>query len=447
MRRHPMPYRIFLAMCALAVALAGTAAPVAAQSQDLPRWARVSFFGQGASATPTDGGEAYSFSEVSTAFSAESVRHVHGGFEYGLNVRFAAYPSSEGRAERVSIYDAYIAQGLADGRVYLKGGQMWLTDLGGLGAVTGGLIEYRQARQPKRLRWRAGAFGGVEPKSLEFGITSGITKFGGYVAVDRSSAQKHVVGYVMVRNQGLTERSVLTVTNFLPAGRQFFLYQAAEINLGGAGGQGTTNVGYFFVNANASPSNRFSLQLTYHRGQSIDFRTITDDILNGRPVPAKSLDGFLFESIGGRATVEVVRNVRVFAGYSQDKHGNSTAAVSRLSFGLSSSNLFKSGFDINVSDYRYSGGPGPSYDSWYASIGRNLSSRIYLSGEYTSSLSVIRYVQSSGLVIENRPKTKRFGGTAIVHLGRRASLLFTFDHTQDTNYTENRFMGGLTFRF
>jgi hypothetical protein len=121
--------------------------------------------------------------------------------------------------------------------------------------------------------------------------------------------------------------------------------------------------------------------------------------------------------------------------------------MNRVSFGFSSSNLLKTGLDIYVSDYRYSGGTNPSYDSWYVSVGRNLSPRVYLSGEYTSSLSIVRYVQSSGIIIESRPSTKRFGGTAIVHVGRRASLLIVFDHTQDTNYSENRVLAGLNVRF
>jgi len=442
-----MPYRIFITACALAIAVAGTASTASAQAQDLPRWARVSFFGQGATTTPTDGGDASTFSELSTSLQAESARHASGGFEYGLNLRFGAYPSSEARPQRVSVYDAWVAQGLSGGRLFFKAGQMWLTDLGGLGAVSGALFEYRQVKKSKGLRWRAGAFGGLEPKNLELGYASGITKYGGYAAIDGNGSEKHVVGYVMVRNQGLTERSVLTFTNFVPAGHQFFLYQAAEVNLGGAGGQSQASLGYFFVNANASPSDKVSLQFTYHRGQSIDFRSITDDILSGRPVPAKSLDGFLFESIGGRVTFQIGRTVRAFGGYSQDKSGSSTDPVNRVSFGLSSSNLLKTGLDITVSDYRYSGGTSPSYDSWYVSVGRNLSPRVYLSGEYTSSLSVLRYVQSSGIIIENRPSTKRFGGTAIVHMGRKASLLVVFDHTQDTNYRDNRVLAGLNFRF
>jgi len=442
-----MTTRSIRAACAAAGLLAVTAGPASAQAQDLPRWARVSFFAQGSSTTPADGGAASTFSELSVAVTAESAKHASGGFEYGLNVRFGAYPSSQGRPARVSVYDAYVAAGLAGGRVFLKGGQMWLTDLGALGSVTGALVEYRQTGKTKGLKLRAGVFGGLESKPLEFGYVSGIIKAGGYLALDGNGAEKHVVGYVMVRNQNLTERSVLTVTNFLPLGRSVFLYQAAEINLSGAGGQASSSLGYFFLNMHASPSQAVDLQATYHKGQSIDFRSISDDIIAGRPVPAKSLDGFLFESIGGRVSVEILKNLRVFAGYSRDKNDRTADPVGRFSFGLSSTNLFKSGIDVHVSDYRYSGGTGPAYNSWYVSVGRNLSSKVYLSAEYTTSLSILRYVQSSGVVIENRPQTKRFGGSAIIHVSRTSSLLVVFDHTKDDSYTDNRVLAGLTIRF
>jgi len=442
-----MPDRRLSCVCALAMLLAGSAVPVFAQSGDLPRWARVSFFAQGSSMTPTDGGAASSYSVVTTTIAAESTRRSAGGFEYGLNLTFGQYPSSVGRGQRVSIYDAFAAGSLMNGHLFVKAGQMWLTDLGGLGAIGGGLIEYRQSRTAGHLRWRAAGFGGLEPEPLTVGYASNITKYGGYVAVDGVGAEKHVVGYVVVRNSGLTERSVVTLTNFVQAGHQFFLYQAAEVTINGGAGQVPAGLGYFFVNAHASPNDRLDLQMTYHRGQAIDFRTITEDILRGRPIPARMLDGYLFESLGGRVTVAVRKNLRVYAGYSQDKNGSTSDAINRVSFGVSSGNFLGTGLDLNVSDYRYSGGTNPSYDSWWVSVGRNLSPRVYVSGDYTSSLSIVRYVQSSGLVIETRPATKRMGGTVLVHVGRTASLLFTFDHTQDTNYTENRLLAGLTYRF
>jgi hypothetical protein len=443
-----------VALCASGTAGAQTpAAPRASAAvlaptvpKGIPRWARVSFFGQ--TATTTVPGEASTdFSELVATLAAESARRPDGGFEYGLNVRFGTYPSSPDRARRISIYDAYVAQSMGGGRLMVKGGQMWLTDFGGLGAVAGGVVEMRQVGDTKGLRWRVGGFGGVEPKILDAGYVPGITKYGGYFALDGNGARKHVVGYVMVRNESLTERSVLTFTNYVPAGHSFFLYQAAEVDLSGPAGQGTGRLSYFFVNANMSPTSIVDLQLTYHRGQSIDTRSITDDILNGRPVPAKSLDGFLYSSIGTRVSVRVLKTVRVYGGYAQDTDNRDSISTGRITFGASASNLFRSGIDLTVSDYRYNRGSGSSYDSWYVSVGRSLGSHVYVSGDYNTSLSVLRYVRSDGLIIENKPLTKRYGGSAVINLTRMWSLLFNGDYTTDSSYKEMRVLSGLTVRF
>jgi len=178
----------------------------------IPRWARVSFFAQLASTTAADGSSS-SFSELVTNVSAQSVQHTGNGFEYGLDARFGAYPSTEDRDPRTSVYDAYVGQRLMDGRLLVRAGQMWVNDLGGLGSVGGGMVEYRQTADTSRLRWRAGGFGGAEPDIMKLGYASGVSKFGGYFALDGDGAQRSVVGYINVRNQSLTERSVLSFMN------------------------------------------------------------------------------------------------------------------------------------------------------------------------------------------------------------------------------------------
>jgi len=412
----------------------------------IPRWARVSFFVQAASTTALDGSSS-SFTEIVTNVAAQSVQHAGSGFEYGLDARFGAYPSADHRDPRTSVYDAYVAQRLMDGRVLVKAGQMWLNDLGGLGSVGGALVEYRQSADTTRLRWRAGGFGGVEPEIMDVGYVSGVSKFGGYFALDGNGAQRSVVGYVIVRNQALTERSVLSLTNYIPVRQSVFVYQAAEVDLAGPGGEGSGGLTYFFVNARVAPIKRADVQLTYHRGRSIDARSITDDLLNGRPVPSKTLDGFLFESIGARATVEVAKGIRVFAGYGQDKNDRDADAMDRLSFGVYTSDLFGTGVDVNVTDYRYQRGSASSYDSWYVSAGRSFGSRLYLSGEYTTSLSVLRYARDDGFIVESRPQTDRFGVSANIYLSRTLSLLVVVDQTRDEQYRETRLLSGLSVRF
>ena len=461
-----MSPRAMIVSVALAAGMGAAALPVEAQSQaqgaqppaatvsptpapapsSIPRWARVSFFAQAASTTAADGSSS-SFTEIVTNVAAQSVQHTGNGFEYGLDARFGAYPSTDDRDPRTSVYDAYVAQRLMGGRMLVKAGQMWLNDLGGLGSVGGALVEYRQSADTTRLRWRAGGFGGVEPDIMDLGYVSGVKKFGGYFALDGNGAQRSVVGYVNVRNQDLTERSVLSFTNYLPVKQYVFVYQAAEVDLAGPGGQGSGGLTYFFVNARVVPATRADVQLTYHRGRSVDARSITDDLLNGRPVPSKTLDGFLFESVGARVTVEVAKGIRVFGGYGQDKNDRDADPMDRLSFGVYASDLLGTGVDVNVTDYRYQRGSASSYDSWYVSAGRSFGSRLYLSGEYTTSLSVLRYARGDGFIVESRPQTDRLGASANIYLSRTLSLLVVADYTRDEGYKETRFLSGLSIRF
>ena len=268
-----MRSRVVTLSVALAAAVCAAAPPAVAQPQapgaqtqvakassepapapaSIPRWARVSFFANVASTAGADGSSS-SFSEIVTNVAAQSTQHTGNGFEYGLDARFGAYPSTDERDPRTSVYDAFVAQRLMDGRLLVKAGQMWLNDLGALGSVGGALVEYRQSADTKRLRWRAGGFGGVEPEIMDLGYVSGVKKVGGYFALDGSGAQRSVVGYVNVRNQDLTERSVISFTNYVPVQQAVFIYQAAEVDLTGPGGEGSGGLTYFFVNGRVQPA-------------------------------------------------------------------------------------------------------------------------------------------------------------------------------------------------
>jgi hypothetical protein len=417
-----------------------------AQSSTIPRWARVSFFAQGATTSQT-GGVSTTFTEIVTNISAESARGDNSGFEYGVNFRYAGYPSSQGRAARVSIYDGYVGRRLLDGDLLVRVGQLWLNDLGALGSVGGMQVEYHKGSSTKGTRLRVGLFGGVEPKILEAGYLTDIKKFGGYVAIESSDMRRHSIGYVSVSNQGLLERSVLSFTNYIPVRKRIYVYQVAELDLSGPGGQGKGGLTYFFANARIMISDAIEVQGLFHHGRSIDARSITDDMRNGRPVNPKTIDGLMFESVGGRLTLRIFKNLRVFGGYSQDKNNRDDNTTDRITFGLFSSNVFGTGVDLNVTDNRMKRGTASAWDSWYVSVGRSFGSRFYVTGDYSTSLSILRFTRFDGIVIETKPNTQRFGMSAMVNLGRHVSLQFTGEHTKDDSYTENRFLSGLVFRF
>ena len=407
---------------------------------------RVSFTAQ--SFTAAEAGQSFpGFNEIVLAATLDSpFLGDKPGTEYRLDFRGAGYPQTIGRDRRFSIYDAYVGRRLANG-LGVRVGQMWLNDLGGLGSLGGALVEVARQHVGGYRRVRVGVFGGLEPQILDAGYVSNVTKAGGYVTFEGAGAWRNTLGFVTIRNSGLTERSVLTTTNFLPFGRRLFVYQAAEFDLRGPAGQGTSGLTYFFVNGRYSPVPIVELQTVYHRGRSIDVRGITLDQLAGRPVSAKSLEGLLYESVGGRATVTIARDVRVFAGYTKDRNNREDAPTARVTFGGFATNFLRTGLDVNISDARMRG-PSAWYDSWDVSLGRSLGTRMYVSGDYTTSLSAFRMLGQDGLfIIDSRPRTNRVSLSDLVHLNRRMSLLASADRTRDGSLSELRWLLSLIYRF
>jgi hypothetical protein len=433
-------HRLRLAAVTVAVLAASASG---AGAQDVPAWGRVSFFTTASQLTP-DEGDSRSFSEFIGTVNYHSATPMRGsGVEFGVDTRGAAYGTGH-RDPRYSIYDAWVGSRLMDGALRVRVGHMWLNDLGGLGAIAGGMAEYRRPFGKGYLR--VVGFGGLEPESYTTGYVKDVKRYGGYASFDGGGLRKHVIGYVQVKNASLVERSVISTTNYVPFGKKVFVYQGAEYDLQGPAGQGKGGLTYFFTSARATATSRVELQGTYHRGRSIDARTITEDQLAGRPISPKSLDGLLFESAGGRVTVTVAKGIRAFAGYARDRNNRDDQISNRTTAGGSVANLVGTGVDVTVSLSRFDRGTAGSYDSWWASAGRSLGSRVYVSGEYSSSAAVVRFAGSDGITIETRPHTDRFGGSAVVNVNRAISLLVTGEYAKEDTLNEVRILAGITYR-
>jgi hypothetical protein len=415
-------------------------------AQTRPAWGRIALFGSGSS-TSLDSGGQNTFGELISNVTFESRSGDDVNYEYRADIRFAGYPGAQGRARRTSIYDAYAGVRLRGGTVDIRGGQMWINDLGGLGAVGGGFVEWRTAPRASSGRWRAALFGGLEPRIQDVGYEDQLFKFGGLVSYDGRGMRRHVVGFVDIRDSGVTERAVLVFTNYLPLDKRVFVYQAAEWDVAGPGVSGAGSLTYFFANGRYVASDRIEIQATYHHGRSIDSRSIVRDQLDGRPVDPKALDGLRFESVFGRVTVTLARGWRVYGGYGQDRNNRDDATAGRVTFGVFGSNVLRSGFDVTVSDSRIDRGTSGSYDSWYASVGRSLGARVYLTADFSSSLSVFHFTSTNGFVIDTRPRTRRSSVSAVVNASHGTSLQVTAERVNDSSVTQTRLLSGLTYRF
>jgi hypothetical protein len=441
MTQHPIPGRAWLA----ALMLTAATTPAQAQSSAVRPTGRVSVYVNTAGRTWNDG-DHHRDTDLSTGATFESARTDDNGVEFRLDLRHTRY-STPGRADRLSIYDGF-AGGRFGGstQVRVRAGHMWLQDLGTMGALAGGLIEVGQHRDIDEGRFRAGFFSGLEPRIYETGYASDVRKYGGYAAYESGYMRRHVVGYTTVKQGSATERSVLSITNFIPAGRAFFAYQAAEYEVRGpANGTADPGLSYFLTNVRVSAGPRVELNGTYNRGRSLDARSLTDDVLNGRALTAQAVEGLHYESGGGRVTVEVVPRVRLYVGYSRDRTNRDDSATGRALFGGHAGNVFGTGFDLSGSDSLIDRATGP-YHSRFFSVGRSLNRAVYVSVDYSTSLSVIRFLRSDGVIIETRPSTRRYSGSASITLNRSLSLITTVDQTVDDDVRELRVLTGLSYR-
>ena len=383
--------------------------------------------------------------EFTSSFTWRSRDAEDGGAEFALDARGAAYPNSE-RRNRASVYDGYVGYRLMGGALGIRGGQMWINDLGGLGSVAGGLVEVRRKAPFSFGRLRVGAFGGLEPSVLELDYVPDVRKAGGYLAIE-SGMRRHVLGYVNVRNSGVTERSVISATNFVPLRRKFFAYQALEYDLQGVGGNGDARLSYFMTNARYQLNRFVEVQGNYHRGRSVDTRRLALDVLQGRAISTERVRGLLFETVGGRLWFTVVPGVRFNAGYSRDRTDREADRTNRYQFGANALNIAGSGVDFTFSRASYDA-PTRSYTAWDVSAGRPIGSRVYLTGDFTTNLSTVRFTGTAGdLLVEHRPRTRRFSVSALTNLNRTYSILVSADRTDDGDFEEHRELVGLTIRF
>lgn len=430
----------------VAAAALGAAPQARAQSGG---WGRVSLFLSGGQSRPADGTASLSSNEAVASLTLRSPERETSGFEYAFDGRGSTWGAGgEDRQDRFSLWDGWVGGRLAGGAIGLRVGQQWVTELGGLGSVGGALVEVRgRGGRKKKLKPRFGVFGGVEPKTWEAGWQSDVKKGGAYVALDGDGGRRHVLGFVTVRNGGLTERSVLSTTNFFNLGKTLFFYVAGEYDVVAPGGKGEKGLSYAFVNARWTVSSRLEVQGLYHRGRSYDARTLTEDQLAGRPIDPRLAAGFLFESAGGRVTVEVARGFRVFAGYAEDRGNREDGKTGRITAGVHASNVFRSGIDLTLSDNRVDRPDGGSFDSWYASVGRSFGRGVYVSLDYATALSVLVFAGTDGIRVETRPRTDRFSLNGNVNLGRGLSLLVMAERSRGDLSTDLRGTVGLAMRF
>jgi len=160
------------------------------------------------------------------------------------------------------------------------------------------------------------------------------------------------------------------------------------------------------------PVRRVELQGSYHHGLSSTPARLTDnqpERAPDRPAPAR---WFLFESLVGRVSVDVFSTLRVYAGYGREKGTTRTRRRTGSRSGLRVDVLAPDsicGRDNRISHLTGAAGITTPVRLPRSSIGRS----VYLTVEYDTSVSIVRFTDSGGVIVESQPKTRRYALTSV----------------------------------
>ena len=414
-----------------------------AGAQNAPR-GRFALFGNWAQRTDASG-QSSDYSDLIGRFNLESDHTSDSLFEYAFDVRLAVYPSTE-RDSVLSLYDAYVGLRTANGRLRVRAGQQWIRELGGLGSIGGLFAEYRLPGNSTLGSWRFGLFGGLEPQYYDAGYVDDVTKAGTFVALDGKHGRRHVLGWVMIRNSDLIERSVAVFNNFFSVASKLYVYQALEYDLQGPADLGGGGLTYLLVNIRYRPVDFLEIQGNYHDGRSIDARTITEDAIAGRPVTPEALEGLLFESGQLRLTWTPARGIRLWAAIGSDRYSRDDETRDRLQFGAHFADLFGTGVDLSGTSTQFKTRD-ETYDALYLSLGRSFNREVYVSFDYSKALAYYRYDSADGGEVVARPNSDRFSLSANINFSREWTLLLTTEYVDHETFEEARGLAGIIFRF
>ena len=269
----------------------------------------------------------------------------------------------------------------------------------------------RNALLPEDGRFRGRRVRRPRAERSRRGLRPDVQKFGGYVVFDGEGARRHSVGYVRVGHASV--RNGRCDHDEFPADRPEGLHVSGRrVRHPGPGRCGHKGLDLLATPTPGSlPTIDWSSRAPTTAGGRSTCGAERRISCSGRPINQVALDGLLYETLGGRATVKSFRGVRVYAGYSQDRNNRDTDADGSRRWSAATRRTSRgSGVDVSASDSLMRR-PTGSYHSRYVSVGRQFGRAVYVSGDYSSSLSLVRFSRSDGITVETKPHTTRISGT------------------------------------
>ena len=286
------------------------------------------------------------------------------GWTVFMDVRNRHTLGDKGKNQLI-IYDARISFNRLKSRLFFSLGQMNLYDTAGIGALTGGVIGFKLNKYLS-----LGGYAGLEPDIYNSKWDTRYNKFGLFVRFLGPGAKQFSLSFNRVGFNGKTERQFLYTTLLLPIQRLFVLYGNLEYELNNSIKR-EDRLSRFFLNARVNLTKYVDITGNFSSGRGLDYHRFLLQRSQDPTVQNSEIERYYYnETYGVRLSLKPVKGVRVFAAKRESELKDRAIKNHTTRFGMSLTNLLKSGVSIYGS-FNMNRGDSSESDSYYVSASRS----------------------------------------------------------------------------
>ncbi len=378
------------------------------------------------------------YNRLSSRLKLELLNRPGNGWTLSFDVRNRA-TLGEGGSNQFIIYNSYISFKSLSSRFFFSLGQMNLYDTAGIGELTGGIAGFRINREIS-----IGGYAGLNPDIYNTRWDTQYRKYGMFTTFRGENARQISLSYNFLSYENQTEREYIYANALFPFSSKFIIYGSIEYELR-EGIRDEDRITHLFTNARFHPLNKISLNFNFSSGRGIDYHKYLLDYSLDPSLRISNIERFYYsETYGLRLTFSPLKKLRLYVSkrFSELKDENIKNNSTR--FGLSSTDVFNSGFGI-FGNYTLNKGDLSESNSYIFSISRNFS-KLSWSMSLSSYFNSIRLSASDTPEIIHYPDRRTLTTDLFYYLNRSLAFSAEYSFSYSKNFTDHQFFLRMIYR-
>ncbi len=334
-----------------------------------------------------------------TVFMDARNRHTLG--EYGKN--------------QFILYNARLLYNSSKSNIFFSLGQMTLYDTAGIGQLTGAVAGYKLTKQLS-----LGGYGGLEPDIYNTKWDTKYMKYGVFVRYTGSGAKQLSVSFNRLLYDGEMERQFVYSSILFPFKNLFTLYGNAEHELGD-NINSEDRLSRLFLNARVNVARYADVSGNYSSGRGLDYHRFILEQSQDPTLMNSQMERFYYnETYGVRLRYKPTRSIRLWAARRRSTLQDKEIVNNTTRFGLSVSNILKSGISL-YGNFNLNRGDASESDSYYVSVSRDFG-KLFWSLSYANYYNSIRFSGSGAPEAIHLPERRTLSTNVFLSLSRALAI-------------------------